>query len=146
MNERCSCICRLEYAERLPPGGRVGGKKETAATSHPQARIAKFGRRPIYTAHPFWVLCANFFGSNILIGRPSESRSRDTTPIGNGILCADAVIPATAGLLVFRGATRKYCEDIIDEYMCKMSCNASVRLVLLQLFNLCSLEDTVFAG
>ena len=49
----------------------------TKLPSHyPQARITQFGR---YIARPHYFICAKFH-DQILIGRPSKSRSRETTP------------------------------------------------------------------
>ena len=65
-------------------GGWAGGRKETAMSepTYPRARITKFGRHII--AHPLQFICAKFH-DQIRIGKPSKSRSRETTPIRNSI-------------------------------------------------------------
>ena len=75
-------------------GGEGNGDERTNLSS--SYRITKFGR---YIAQPLQLICAKFH-DQIRIGRPSKSRSHETTPIRNGIFALMRPPQLTAGLLV----------------------------------------------
>ena len=107
-------------------GGWMGGRKETAMSepTYPQARITKFGK---YIAHPLQFICAKFH-DQIRIGRHSKSRSRETTPIRNGIFALMRPPQLTAGLLVhiFDATTMSVC---LVQAMVTMSCYLGIELL-----------------
>ena len=78
-------------------GGLAGGRKETTKGEPSYHRaITKFGR---HISHPLWLICAKVH-DQIRIGKPSRSRSRETTHIGNDMFTLMRPPQPTAGLLV----------------------------------------------